>query len=65
MQGNMYRKAEREFRELRENSLKTIKACAIKEHAMCLWHYESRIWAIKQWMNGIPGLWIQRLYQFN
>jgi transposase len=46
----MDRKVEMEFRALRENSLKTAKAWAIKEHAMCLWHYDSRTWAIKQWM---------------
>jgi transposase len=47
---NMDRKVEMKFRALRENSLKTAKAWAIKEHAMCLWHYDSRTWAIKQWM---------------
>lgn len=37
------------FRALRESSLKTARAWAIKEAAMCLWNYTSRGWALKAW----------------
>ena len=37
------------FQNLRHSALQTARAWAIKEHAMCLWHYTSRTWAVKQW----------------
>ncbi|GIX26740.1 MAG: ISL3 family transposase [Burkholderiales bacterium] len=37
------------FRALRDSSLKTARAWAIKEFAMGLWHYNSRTWAAKGW----------------
>lgn len=43
--------ATKAFKEIRESSLKTATAWAVKEQAMCLWHYSSRTWANKQWMN--------------
>jgi len=43
--------ATKAFKEIRDSSLKTATAWAVKEHAMCLWHYSSRTWANKQWMN--------------
>jgi len=39
----------RSFEQLRHSTLKTARAWAIKEHAMCLWHYRSRTRALKQW----------------
>jgi len=38
------------FKSLRESSLKTALAWAIKETAMHLWDYQSRGWALKAWM---------------
>jgi transposase len=37
------------FRALRESTLKTARAWAIKELGMSLWHYVSRTWAKKAW----------------
>lgn len=37
------------FAELRESTLKTARAWAIKEEAMSLWAYRSRAWAHKAW----------------
>lgn len=37
------------FRNLRESSLKTARAWALKEAAMTLWHYVSKTWALKAW----------------
>jgi transposase len=48
----------REFEHLRNSALKTARAWAIKEHAMCLWHYQSRTWALKQWKHWLA--WAQR-----
>jgi len=42
-------KKRREFRELRDSTLKTARAWAIKELAMSLWHYVSKTWALKAW----------------
>lgn len=47
---NMSPKTWRSFKDLRQSALKTARAWAIKEHAMCLWHYSSRTWARKQWL---------------
>ena len=37
------------FESLRHSSLRTAQAWAIKELAMCLWHYSKRGWARKAW----------------
>lgn len=47
---NMSRNQWRAFKELRESSLKTARAWAIKETAMSSWHYISRTWAEKAWL---------------
>lgn len=39
----------RSFKALRESTLKTARAWAIKEFAMSLWHYASMTWARKGW----------------
>jgi len=46
---NMTRKQQRRFKALRESTLKTARAWAIKELAMSLWHYVSKTWARKGW----------------
>jgi len=48
----------RAFEPLRESALKTARAWAIKEHAMCLWHYSNRTWAQKSWAHWLS--WAQR-----
>jgi transposase len=37
------------FRALRDSSLRTARAWALKETAMQLWHYTSRVWAERAW----------------
>lgn len=39
----------REQKAIRTSNLKTARAWAIKEHAMCLWHYASRTWVERSW----------------
>lgn len=46
---NMTRKQKMRFKALRESTLKTARAWAIKELAMSLWHYVSKTWARKGW----------------
>lgn len=46
---NMSAKQWRAFKALRDSSLKTARAWAIKEFGMSLWHYISRTWAEKGW----------------
>lgn len=46
---NMSFRQWRGFRALRESTLKTARAWAIKEFAMTLWDYTSRRWAEKGW----------------
>ncbi len=46
---NLSRKRQRSFKLLRESTLKTARAWAIKDLAMRLWHYVSRTWAEKGW----------------
>ncbi len=46
---NMTRKQKMRFKMLRESTLKTARAWAIKELAMSLWHYVSKTWARKGW----------------
>lgn len=43
----------RGFKVLRESTLKTARAWAIKEFGMSLWHYSSRIWAEKGWQRWL------------
>lgn len=46
---NMTRAQRKVFAELRDSTLKTARAWAIKELAMGLWSYRSRTWARKAW----------------
>ena len=46
---NMSLERKRQFKALRESTLKTARAWAIKELAMSLWHYTSKVWARKRW----------------
>ncbi|MFQ5659123.1 MAG: ISL3 family transposase, partial [Gammaproteobacteria bacterium] len=46
---NLSRKRQCEFKVLRESTLKTARAWAIKDLAMRLWNYVSRTWAEKRW----------------
>jgi len=46
---NMTRKQKNRFKALRDSTLKTARAWAIKELAMSLWHYVSKTWARKGW----------------
>ena len=46
---NMTRKQQKRFKALRDSTLKTARAWAIKELAMSLWHYVSKTWARKGW----------------
>jgi len=46
---NLNRKRQCEFKVLRESTLKTARAWAIRDLAMKLWHYISRTWAKKGW----------------
>lgn len=47
--GNLNRKRQCRFKALRESTLKTARAWAIKTLAMTLWGYNSRTWAKKGW----------------
>ena len=47
--------------QLKKRVLKTARAWAIKEHAMCLWHYKSRTWARKAWEDWISWALRSRL----
>ncbi|MDE0713337.1 MAG: transposase [Gammaproteobacteria bacterium] len=46
---NMSRRRKSRFQALRDSTLKTARAWAIKKLAMSLWHYSSRTWAEKGW----------------
>jgi len=46
---NMTRKQKSRFKALRDSTLKTARAWAIKEFAMSLWDYVSKTWARKGW----------------
>ena len=46
---NMTRKQKLRFKTLRDSTLKTARAWAIKELGMSLWHYVSKTWARKGW----------------
>lgn len=55
---NMSRKQWRWFKDLRDSTLKTARAWAIKEYAMGLWYYVSRTWAEKGWKKWLS--WAMR-----
>ncbi len=46
------------FEPLRNSTLKTARAWALREMAMSLWDYKSRAWAIKAWKRWLS--WAQR-----
>lgn len=46
---NMSWHQRRAFTSLRQSSLKTARAWAMKEFAAQLWHYQNRTWALKGW----------------
>ena len=52
---NMTRRQKQRFKALRDSTLKTARAWAIKEFAMSLWGYVSKTWARKGWEGGCPG----------
>lgn len=55
---NMRNKAWNTLTELKDSSLRTARAWAIKEYAMMLWHYVQRGWASKAWKGWLS--WAQR-----
>lgn len=55
---NLSRKRQREFKVLRESTLKTARAWAIKALAMRLWDFVSRTWAEKRWKQWLS--WAMR-----
>ncbi len=55
---NMSRKQKVRFSALRDSTLKTARAWAIKELAMSLWHYVSKTWARKAWKQWLS--WASR-----
>ena len=52
---------QRNFSALRQSSLKTARAWAIKEFASRLWEYRSRTWAYKGWKRLINWMARSRL----
>ena len=46
---NMTRKRKQGFKALRESTLRTARAWAIKKLAKPQWHYVSKVWARMQW----------------
>lgn len=59
--GNLSRKRQRSFKLLRESTLKTARAWAIKDLAMRLWSYVSRTWAEKRWKQWLSWAFRSRL----
>jgi len=59
--GNMTWHQQRSFSELRQSSLKTARAWAIKDLAAQLWDYRSRTWAEKGWKRLINWMARSRL----
>ena len=49
------------FESMKRIAVRTARAWAIKEHAMCLWHYTSRTWARKAWRAWIAWAMRSRL----
>ena len=58
---NLSRHQQRSFSELRQSSLKTARAWAIKDPASRLWDYRSRTWAEKGWKRLINWMARSRL----
>ena len=58
---NMKDKATKSINRLKRLVLKTARAWALKEHAMCLWRYVSRTWALKAWTDWISWAMRSRL----
>jgi len=58
---NMTHEQKRRFKVLRESTLKTARAWAIKEMAMSLWHYVSKTWASKGWQQWLSWAMRSRL----
>lgn len=56
--GNMTDDQHARFTALRDSTLKTARAWAIKDMAMQLWGYRSRAWAEKAWLRWLS--WAQR-----
>ena len=50
---NMTRDQRQLFNALRDSTLKTARAWAIKDMAMGQWHYRSRTWALKAWQRWL------------
>ena len=59
--GNMNWHQQRSFSVLRQSSLKTARAWAIKELAARLWDYHSWTWAHKGWRRLINWMFHSRL----
>lgn len=55
---NMSREQKRHFSALRDSTLKTARAWAIKQEAMSCWNYQTRGWANKAWQRVLS--WMQR-----
>lgn len=58
---NMTRAQRQLFAALRDSTLKTARAWAIKELAMDLWHYRNRTWALKAWKRWLAWATRSRL----
>jgi len=58
---NMSWHQQRAFTTLRQSSLKTARAWAMKEFAAQLWHYQHRTWAVKGWKRLINWMVRSRL----
>lgn len=58
---NMNWHQRRAFTSLRQSSLKTARAWAMKEFAAQLWHYQHRTWALKGWKRLINWMVRSRL----
>lgn len=53
------------LKELRESTLKSARAWAIKEFAMSPWHYVSKTWARKGWERWLSWAVRSRLSPMN
>ena len=55
---NMSAWHKKQLQQLKNSSLKTSRAWAIKEFSQTLWHYKSRTWALKGWKRWLS--WAMR-----
>ena len=55
---NMSARQKKRFQQLKNSSLKTARAWALKELSQKLWHYVSRTWALKGWKRWLS--WAMR-----